>query len=98
MERIIDFKKFTHKLVAIAYDIRLETLLFLEDGEKSVGEILSHLLKKGYVSSQGNLSQHLKLLRQEGLVEDNRRGNFVEYRLKNPQIIEAINKLMRVLD
>ena len=55
---------------------RLRVLCSLADGEKTVGE-----LAKIAGLSQSALSQHLTLLRQDGLLEADKRGQKMYYRL-----------------
>lgn len=47
--------------------------------------------------SQANTSRHLKVLRNRGLVNANRQGQSVEYRLNDARVIDALNTLRAVL-
>lgn len=68
---------------------RLEILYALMEGELSVGELVERLnLPKA------NISQHLAVLRQRGVVLSRREGLNIYYRISNPKIIHAC-KLMR---
>lgn len=71
---------------------RLEILNLLRDGEKSVGELakLSNL-------PQANLSQHLTILRQKGVVKTRREGTAVHYSLSNGKIIKAFDIIRQML-
>ena len=60
----------------LANEKRLMILCQLADGEMAVGEIQSHVNL-----SQSALSQHLALLRTEGIVATRREGQAVFYRL-----------------
>ncbi len=44
-------------------------------------------------SMGGNLSQHLSLLRNIGVVEATREGNQVWYRIKNKQVLKLLDVL-----
>lgn len=47
--------------------------------------------------SQANLSQHLAIMRQKGIVTTRREGLNVFYRLSNPKIIKACDLMRQVL-
>ncbi|MDP2651260.1 MAG: metalloregulator ArsR/SmtB family transcription factor [bacterium] len=61
---------------------RLEILNLLKTGERSVVEIL-----KVTKLSKANLSQHLALLRHNGLVQTRRSGLNVFYKIVDPRIV-----------
>jgi DNA-binding transcriptional ArsR family regulator len=63
---------------------RLLILDALRDGERSVGELADEL-----GCALPNVSQHLSLLRNAGLVERRREGTTVHYRLAAPRILDA---------
>lgn len=70
---------------------RLMILCQLADGELSVGEIQPRV-----GLSQSALSQHLALLREEGIVATRRSGQTIFYRLADPaaaRIIETLAEL-----
>lgn len=47
--------------------------------------------------SQANLSQHLAIMRQKGIVTSRREGLNVFYKLSNPKIIQACELMRQVL-
>jgi len=47
--------------------------------------------------SQANLSQHLAIMRQRGIVTTRREGLNVFYKLSNPKIIQACDLMRQVL-
>ena len=71
---------------------RLEILNLLRDKELSVTE----LIKKTKLS-QANISQHLSIMKSKGIVESNRKGKNIYYKLTNPKIIKAFNIIREVL-
>jgi ArsR family transcriptional regulator len=71
---------------------RLEIIDKLRDQELSVTELAEAL-----GISQANLSQHLSLMRQRGIVTTRREGLNVFYRLSNPKIIKACDLMRQVL-
>lgn len=71
---------------------RLMILNFLRDGEKSVSELA------GLVGArQANISQHLAILRQRGIVTTRKQGTNIYYRVSNPKIIRACDMIREVL-
>jgi len=68
----------------MAHPKRIQILRALKSGEKSVGE-----LSKATSIRQANLSQHLTLLRQFGLLEARRDGTTVYYSISDRRIVEA---------
>jgi len=68
---------------ALAEPTRLQILNFLRQQERNVGE-LAQLC--GY--SSANISRHLALLTQHGLVSRETRGNSAYYRIADPAVYE----------
>lgn len=78
---------------ALASPHRLELLELLAQGARTV-----EALSKESELSIANASQHLRVLRQAGLVESQRQGLFVEYRLAGPEIFELCRALRIVAE
>ncbi|MBU0825576.1 MAG: metalloregulator ArsR/SmtB family transcription factor [Alphaproteobacteria bacterium] len=72
----------------LANEKRLMILCQLAGGEMAVGDIQSHV-----GLSQSALSQHLALLRTEGIVATRREGQAVFYRLDDPAAMRVIETL-----
>ena len=75
---------------AVASPQRLELLELLAQGARTVEAI-----SKDSELSIANASQHLQVLRQAGLVESQKRGLFVEYRLAGPEIFALCKALLK---
>ena len=71
---------------------RLEILNLLTDKEMSVTE----LIEKTKLT-QSNISQHLSIMKGKGIVESNRKGKNIYYKLTNPKIIKAFDIIREVL-
>ena len=78
-------------LRVMANEHRLMILCRLGAGEMSVGA-----LSAGVDLSQSALSQHLALLRKEGLVATRREGQTIYYRLDDPAAVRVIETLAEV--
>jgi ArsR family transcriptional regulator len=80
-------------LKTLASPRRLEILHRLFEGECEVGRLASEL-----GLSQPNVSQHLSVLRTAGLVETERVGREIRYRLADPDVMLACQIMRGVLE
>ncbi len=71
---------------------RLELLHILRDRESSVGNLAERL-----GLSIGNLSQHLAMMKQRGVLLSRKEGNVVYYRLGNPKLLKAFDLIRAAL-
>src|SRR4030067_417311 len=71
---------------------RIEIINLLRSGEKSVAWLLE---KTGFLKA--NLSQHLSVLRQRGIVKNRKEGLTVYYRIANQKIVKACDLMREVL-
>jgi len=71
---------------------RLEILNLLKDKELSVNELadLADI-------PQSNLSQHLTIMREKGMVNTRREGTTIYYSMVNPKIIQAFDIIREIL-
>jgi len=82
-------------LKALASDIRLATVVELCEGPRCVHELQASLDVCGRAVSQPLLSQHLKVLRQAGLVTTTRRGTEITYQLADAHVGHIVNDAIR---
>lgn len=75
-------------LKALAHEDRLLLLCQLTEGERNVSE-----LEELVGIHQPSLSQHLGVLRDEGLVETRRDGRYVYYTLASFEVIQVMQTL-----
>lgn len=76
----------------LANPIRLAILHSLRDGEKGVNELTEIL-----GISQSNLSQHLAIMRQGGILKTRKQGTSIFYSVTNPKINQACDTVREVL-
>ena len=76
----------------LAHPRRLQVIHRLADGPVEVGRIAADL-----GISQPNASQHLAVMRAAGVVEAERNGREVRYRLSDPEIVAACGLMRGVL-
>lgn len=91
--RTADVRPTSGLLRALADDNRLRILALLSGGEKCVCHLVSAL-----ELTQPNVSQHLTVLRNAGIVECERRGSWMWYRLAPDQDPARARILAAVLE
>jgi ArsR family transcriptional regulator len=79
-------------LRTLANPRRLEIIHRLAQGPCEVGRLAEEI-----GASQPNISQHLSVLRAAGIVDAERDGREVRYRLADPDVIVACNVMRGVL-
>lgn len=75
-------------LKSIAHPIRLKILCLLRDKELSVGDI-----HREVKTTHANITQHLNILRNQGIVSYRKDANFIYNRIDD----QRINELMHVI-
>jgi ArsR family transcriptional regulator len=76
-------------LRALTHPLRMQILEFIDRNEMiNVNRIYSSLQLE-----QSITSQHLRILRQAGLVETERRGKFIHYRLRYGKLSSTITAI-----
>jgi DNA-binding transcriptional ArsR family regulator len=92
MKQGAHYKEQARVLKALANETRLKIVHRLGRGECRVGE-----LGRTVGADQSTVSKHLAILRGVGVVEDERRGNTVIYRLVTPCVIKFFACASQVL-
>lgn len=80
-------------LKVLASPRRLQILHRLADGPREVGRLAAELSL-----SQPNVSQHLAVMRGAGIVDAERIGREVRYRLSDPDVMVACGVMRAVLE
>ena len=73
---------------AVADPKRLMLLHLLGEGPHPVGELADRI-----EATQANTSQHLAVLREQGLVDTERQGASIIYSLRYPAVLDAVGIL-----
>jgi ArsR family transcriptional regulator len=71
---------------------RLEIINALKDGEKTVSELVEIL-----GVPKANVSQHLAVMRNKGILKSRRDGVSIHYRIANPKVVQACVLMREVL-
>ncbi len=86
-----DIKYVSTLLKSLAHPIRLKILCLLLKGELSVGEI-----RQQVHTSNANVSQHLNILRKQGIIDFRKNTNFIYNRISDNRVIELIEKIQQL--
>ena len=78
-------------LKTIAHPIRLKILCLLQEKEMSVGE-----LREVVKTTNANVSQHLTILRNQGIISFRKDANFIYNRIADPKILELIGTMRQL--
>jgi ArsR family transcriptional regulator len=78
--------------LALANPKRLKILNLLKNGEMSAGELV-----KAMKVPKANLSQHLSVLKQKGILSSRREGTSIYYAISHPKITDACSIMRSVL-
>ncbi len=84
-----DIERASRSLKAMSHPLRLKILCILGDEEVSVQDIVDHV-----GTSQSNISQHLAILRDKGILASRKDANRVFYRVSDSRTLQLI-RLMR---
>lgn len=84
-------KRASRILECLSSPVRLLIICSLIDGQKNVGEFSSKI-----GTTKGNISQHLRILEDNGILESVKKGNKVFYSIKNRKIIKLIKEIKKI--
>ena len=87
------YRQFAEMAKALGHAYRLEILELLAQGERSVESLAE---RAGLTI--GNASQHLRLMRQAGLLVSRRDGKRIFYRLSDPAVLDLTAALHRLAE
>lgn len=76
----------------LANEKRIEIIYLLQEGEKHVDELAQEM-----EISKANVSQHLALLREKGVVCTRKEGLKVFYEICNPKLIKACELMKEIM-
>ena len=91
MSREEDIDRASRSLKAMSHPLRLKILCTLGDQEISVQQIVENV-----GTSQSNISQHLAILRDKGILASRKRANRVYYRVGDARTLRLIDMMQQV--
>ena len=86
-----DIERASRSLKAMSHPLRLKILCTLGDQEVSVQEIVKYV-----GTSQSNISQHLAILRDQGILASRKDANRVFYRVSDARTLQLIGMMREV--
>ena len=86
-----DIDRASRSLKAMSHPLRLKILCTLGDREISVQDIVEHV-----GTSQSNISQHLAILRDKGILDSRKDANRVYYRVDDTRTLKLIGLMREV--
>ena len=78
-------------LKSMSHPIRLKILCLLQDRELSVGDIRNEV-----ETTNANVSQHLNILRNQGIIDFRKDSNFIYNRITDKRILELIMRMQQL--
>ena len=86
-----DIERASRSLKAMSHPLRLKILCTLGEQEFSVQEIVDHV-----GTSQSNISQHLAILRDKGILASRKDANRVYYRVSDSRTLQLVGMMREV--
>ena len=86
-----DIREASDALKAMAHPLRLKILCLVGQNELMVQDIV-----EAVGTSQSNISQHLAVMRERGLIASRKDANKVFYRIDDPRILRMIAMMREV--
>jgi len=87
-EQIEDISKL---IKSISHPIRFKILCLLQDDELSVGDLRNCL-----DTSNSNITQHLNILRNQGVIDFRKDANYIFNRIVDWRIVELMRKMSQL--
>ena len=78
-------------LKSMSHPIRLKILCLLQNKELSVGDIRDQV-----ETTNANISQHLNILRAQGIIDFRKEANFIYNRITDKRILDMMTKMQRL--
>ncbi len=91
IDREEDIQQAAQAMKAIAHPLRLQILCVLGDQEVSVQDIVEQV-----GTSQSNISQHLAILRDKGVLTTRKDANRVFYRVGDLRVLKLVGMMRDV--
>ena len=91
IDRDEDIQQASQAIKAIAHPLRLKILCVLGDSEISVQDIVEQV-----GTSQSNISQHLAILRDKGVLSTRKDANRVFYRIEDLRTLKLVSLMREV--
>jgi ArsR family transcriptional regulator len=78
-------------LKSISHPLRLKILCILQDGEQTVGDIQTSVQ-----TTNANVSQHLTIMRNQGIIASRKEANFIYNRIGDDRVVALMDTLQNL--
>ena len=78
-------------LKSISNPVRLNILCLLQEKEMSVGQI-----REALETTDANISQHLTILRNQGIIQSRKESNYMYNRVGDERVLKLIDTLQEL--
>ena len=78
-------------LKSIGHPLRLKILCLLLEGERTVGDI-----QAAVSTSPANVSQHLAVMRHQGIVAFRKQANFIYNHIADQRVVELMETIQKL--
>jgi len=78
-------------LKTMSHPLRLKILCLLQNREMTVGEI-----REEVKTTNANVSQHLSILRNHGIISCRKEANFIYNRIDDPRVLDLMGQMRRL--
>lgn len=78
-------------LKTMSHPIRLKILCLLQEKEMTVGDI-----REEVKTTNANVSQHLAILRNHGILSARKDANFIYNKIEDPRMVDLISNMRRL--
>ena len=86
-----DVKNVAAMLKTMSHPIRLKILCLLQEKEMAVGDI-----REEVKTTNANVSQHLTILRNQGIIASRKDANFIYNKIDDPRVLELMTSMRRL--
>ncbi|MDH4318188.1 MAG: metalloregulator ArsR/SmtB family transcription factor [Desulfobulbaceae bacterium] len=87
----IHILEMTKLLKSISHPIRLKILCLLQQKELTVGDI-----REEVKTTKANISQHLNILRNQGVITSRKDANFIYNKIEDERILRLIQTMQQL--
>jgi len=93
MKKVLAYQMISEVFKTLAHPLRIQILLSLSEKERCVCELLKEIGVE-----QSNLSQHLRILKKQGIIDSRKDGQKVFYKILLPSAMDLVNDAKRTLN
>ncbi|AWB11019.1 transcriptional regulator, ArsR family [Thermodesulfobium acidiphilum] len=93
MKKVLVYQLISEIFKTLAHPLRIQILLMLSERERCVCELLNEIGVE-----QSNLSQHLRILKKQGIIDSRKDGQKMFYKINLPSVLNLVNDAKKTLN